>query len=347
MPAMIRAKVFVNGTGMMRKLWRDICRLIVGIAIAFNGWCAADSLAQSYPGKGMRLIVGFATGGGTDTAARLLAQKLSAPEYLGHPVALENRIGASGAIASEMVAKAPADGYALLMLATADTIQPALGIKLPYDVERDFAPISLVGATPFALVVHQSLPVRNVRQLRALARARPGELNYGSSGNGSPTHLMTELFNSMARTRIIQVPYKGSGQIIVAVTSGEIPLTFVSSPGPKPLLDSGKITALALSSAKRSSLFPTIPTIDESALPGYDITGSWFGAVAPANVPKNIIAWLSSTIVRALNTPDMKESLNRQGIEPQPTTPEQLATFIHNDIAQNTKLAKAIGIQPE
>ena len=334
-------------TEIMQKSRPKTFHLCAGtLALTMIG-TTGDTLAQSYPAKGIRMIVGFTTGGGTDTAARLLVQKLTLPEYLGQPVVIENRVGASGAIASEMVAKSPPDGYTLLMLASADTIQPALRVKLPYDVERDFAPISLVGITPFALVVHPSVPARTVKELIALARSRPGELSYGSSGVGSPTHLMTELFNSMAHVKITQVPYKGSSQLIMAVASGEIPLSFASTPGAKSLLAAGKLRALAISTAKRSALMPDLPTLNESGLPGYDISGSWFGLVAPAGTSRNIISQLSAMTGKILNTPEMKASLNAQGIEPQPNTPEQFAAFIHADLVLNTKLIRSIGIKAE
>lgn len=340
-------RVVMKGSEIMRKSWWNIIQVLAGISIAYACASAGDSFAQNYPVKGIRMIVGFSTGGGTDAAARLLAQKMSLPDNLGQPVVVENRVGASGAIASELVAKAPPDGYILLMLASADTIMPALGEKLPYDVERDFAPISLAGITPFVLAVHPSLPVRNIKQLIALAASQPGKLSYGSSGIGSPTHLMTELFNTMAKVKITQVPYKGSGQLVLALASGEIPMSFVSAPGAKPLAAAGKIRALAMSTIKRSSLLPALPTIDESGLPGYNFIGSWFGVVAPAGTQKNIVSQLSAMAGRLLNTPEMVEAFNRQGIEPQPNTPEQFATFIHNDLALNTKIIRSIGMKRE
>ena len=332
---------------MTSSLRRKAVRLSAAIVVALAAAPPSAALAQAYPAKAIRVIVGFSTGGGTDTAARLLAQKLSLPENLGRPVVVENRVGASGAIASELVARSAPDGYTLLMMASADTIQPALRAKLPYDVERDFVPISLAGISPFVLVVHPSIPARNLKALIALARAHPNELSYGSSGVGSPSHLMSELFNSMAKVKITQVPYKGSGQLIVAVASGEIPMTFVSAAGAKPLLAASRVRALAISTAKRSALLPDIPTIDESGLPGYDMTGSWFGVVAPAGVPKNVVAQLSAVIGKVLKSGEVTESLNRQGIEPQPTTPEQFAALIRSELALNTKLIQALGIKPE
>ncbi|MBI4188968.1 MAG: tripartite tricarboxylate transporter substrate binding protein [Betaproteobacteria bacterium] len=293
------------------------------------------------------MIVGFSPAGGADTAARLVAQKLS--ENLGQPVVVENRPGASGSIATETVAKSRADGYTLLLLTVIGIVQAAMPAKLPYDLdlERDFAPISLLGATRYLLVVHPSVPTRNVKELIALARLQPGTLSYASSGMGSVAHLMAELFNSMAKVKIIQVPYKGSGQYTVAIASGEVHMSFVSLPAVLPLLGAGKIRALAIGSAKRSPLMPSIPTIDESGLPGYDMSGTWFGVVAPAGVPKDIIARLSTVIGKVVNTPEMQESFNKRGIEPQTNTPEQFAAFIHSEIALNTKLIRSIGMKAE
>ena len=326
---------------MMQKSWQNAFRLVVGIIVGCANWIVSDSNAQNYPVKGVRMIMGFPLGGGTDTAARFLVQKLSQPDYLGQPVIIENRPGASGAIASEMVARSPADGYTLLMMASAETIQPALRAKLPYDIERDFMPISLAGTNPFVRVVHPSHPVRNVKQLIALARAHPGELTYGTSGVGSPAHLMSEFFNSSARTKLTQVPYKGSAQIGVAVASGEITMSFVAIPAVKPLLADGRIRALGISTAQRSSLLPSVPALDEAALPGFDMIGSWCGVVAPVGVPRSIVAQLNTLIGKALRAPDIVESLNKQGIEPQPNTPEQLATLIRSEIALNTRLIRS------
>lgn len=306
---------------------------------------ALGTHAASYPERPIRMLVGFAPGGGTDVAARMVAQKLS--ENLGQQVVVENRPGASGSLAVEMVAASPANGHTLVMVSSAVAAYPALFSKLPYDVKRDLAPISLVATTPYVLVVHPSVPARNVKELIALARSQPGKLNYGSSGVGTPAHLLTELFNSMARVKIVQVPYKGSGQYTTAIASGEVDMSFASIPAARALLGAGRIRVLAISSAKRSSLMPSVPTIDESGLPGYDMSGGWFGVVAPAGVPKDIIARLNAVIGKVVNTPEMKESFNKQGLEPQTNTPGQFAALIHSEMARNTRLIRLIGAKAE
>ena len=327
----------------MRKPGWSIFGSLAGIAV-----CATlsvfESSAQSYPVKPIRIIVGFGAGGAGDTIARIVAQKLS--ETLSQPAVVENRTGAGGTIATERVATSPADGYTLLIVVAPDAIQPALRPKLPYDLDRDFAPVSLVAIGAYVLVVHPSVPARNVKELIALARARPGKLNYGSSGVGSSAHFACELLNSMAKVNIAHVPYKGSSEAAIAVAAGQIDMGMPSTAPALPLLEAGKLRALAVTSAKRASLLPAIPTLDESGVPGYDRTG-WYGVSAPAGVPKDIIARLNAVIGNVINTPEMKETFNKQGLEPQTGTPEQFAALIHSEIAQNAKLVKLIGLKVE
>jgi tripartite-type tricarboxylate transporter receptor subunit TctC len=328
----------------MRKPGRKIFRLFVGIVACIN-LSIFDSSAQNYPVKPIRMVVGYGAGGGADVTARMVAQKLS--EHLGQPVVVENRLGATGSIAAERVATSPADGYTLLMLVSGDTVLPALRAKLPYDLERDFAPVSLVSIGTYLLVVHPSVPARAVQELIALARAQPGKLNYGSSGVGGATHLPGELFNLMAKVNIVHVPYKGgSAESVIAAASGQVDMTFASITSALPLLGVGKLRPLAVTSTKRASLMPSIPTLDESGLPGYDYSG-WYGVIAPAGVPSDIIAWLNAVIVKAVNTPEMKESFNKQGREPQTNEPEQFAALIRSELAQNAKLAKLAGLKAE
>jgi len=327
----------------MRKPERNIFRLFAGI-IACANLSVFDSSAQSYPVKPIRIIVGFAAGGAGDTIARIVAQKLS--ETLSQPAVVENRTGAGGTIATERVATSPADGYTLLIVVAPDTIQPALRAKLPYDLERDFAPVSLVAIGAYVLVVHPSVPARNVKGLIALARSQPGKLNYGSSGVGSSAHFAGELLKSMARVNIVHVPYKGSSEAAIAVAAGQIDMGLPSTAPALPLLEAGKLRALAVTSAKRASLLPLIPTLDESGVPGYDRTG-WYGVSAPAGVPKDIIARLNAVIGNVVNTPEMKETLNKQGLEVRTSTMEQFAALIHSEIAQNAKLVKIIGLKVE
>lgn len=292
---------------------------------------AGACVAQTYPVKPVRILVGFSAGGGTDVTARIVAQKLS--EFLGGPVVVENRAGSGGMIATEAVAKSAADGYTLLMIAAADVVQPALRAKLSYDLERDFAPVSNVVVVPFALVSHPSVPARNVKELVALARARPGTLNYASSGIGSSAHLSNELFNSMARVKITHIPYKGVSEGVTALASGQVEMIFGSFPATLPLYEAGRIRMLAVSTLKRTSVMPSLPTVDESGVPGYERYG-WYGVIAPAGVAKDIIARLNAGIVKVVGIPDMRETFARQGLDPQTNTPEQYAAFIHSELVQ-------------
>jgi tripartite-type tricarboxylate transporter receptor subunit TctC len=272
----------------------------------------------------------------------MVAQKLS--EHLGQPAVVENRTGAAGQIATERVATSPADGYTLMMMTSSETIRPALRANLPYNLKRDLAPVSLVAIAPYVHLVHPSVPARTVKQLVALARTQDGKLTYGSTGVGSTSHLAGELFNFMAKARTIQVPYKGSPESATAIAAGQIDMSFSIITSVLPMLDAGRIRPIAVTSAKRASLLPQLPTIDESGLPGYDCS-AWFGVVAPAGVPKNIIARLSEVINKT--APEMKEALIKQGIEVQTNTPEQFGAFIDRELAQNLKLIKASGAKAE
>ena len=302
--------------------------------------CACTAAAQTFPVRPLRIIVGFSAGGGTDITARMLAQKLA--ENLGQPVVVDNRPGSGGMLATEAVAKAPADGYTLLMVAAADVVQPALRARLNYDLERDFAPVSNVVIVPFALVSHPSVPARNVRELIALARTRPGQLNYASSGVGSSAHLSNELFNSMAKVNIAHIPYKGVAEGVTALASGQVEMIFGSFPATLPLYEARRIRMLAVSTLKRTSVMPALPTVDESGLPGYERYG-WYGVMAPAGVPRDIVRRLNAGIVKVVGGADMREMFVRQGLDPQTNTPEQFATFIHGELVQTAKLIKASG----
>ena len=257
---------------------------------------------------------------------------------------VENRPGATGIIANQFVAKAPSDGYTLLILSSNDTALTALHAKLPFDLVRDFTPVSLLTIGPMVLAVNTSLPARNVNELIALAQSR--KLSFGSSGIGGTPHLAGELFSVMAKVKLLHVPYKGGAELVVAVTSGQIDMCFTSITSALNLAGVGKLRALAVSSAKRVSAMSSVPTLDESGLSGYDYS-SWFGIVAPAGVPKSIVAQLNTHIVKVVNTPEIKDALNKQGFEPQTNTPAQFAALIEREIAQNTELARAAGIQPQ
>ncbi len=299
---------------------------------------------QAYPAKSIRIMVGFAAGGASDVTARMLAPKLS--ELLGQQVIVENRGGSGGMLATDAVAKSPPDGYTLLLMPAADAVQPALRRKLPYELERDFTPVSRVVYGPWFVVVHPSVPVRSAKELITLARASPGKLNYASSGVGSSAHMANELFNSMARVSIVHVPYKGTSEGVIATAGGEVDMIFASIPASLPLLGAGRIRALAVTTLQRTPLAPAMPTLNESGVPGYERTG-WYGVIAPASVPREIITRLNAAIVKIVNTPEMKEAFMKQGLDPAPSTPEEFAAFIRNEVAQNIKVVKAAGIKVE
>jgi len=305
--------------------------------------CAAfDSAAQNYPSKPIRISVGFPVGVANDTGARLLAQKLT--EFTGQNVIVENRPGAAGQLATERFVQLPPDGYNLMMMTSAEAIRPAMRAKLPYDAKRDLAAVTLVGVAPYVLLVHPSVPARNVKELIALAAARPGSLTYGSTGVGSTSHLAGEIFNAMAKIKTVMVSYKGSTDSAIATASGQIDSSFSSITAVLPLLDSGRVRSLAVTGTKRSPLMPSTPTISESALPGYDCV-TWFGVVAPAGTPKEILERLSGLIAKA--APDIAAQMSKQGLDVQTSTPEQFGAMIRREIDQNVKLIKAAGIKPE
>ena len=308
------------------------------IAMSFH------ALAQTYPAKPIRLVVGYTTGGPTDTTARMVAQKLS--ELVGQPVIVENRAGASGTLGKERVASSPPDGYTLLVMSSGDAIVQALFAKAPRDLELGFAPVSLAATGTYVLIVHPSVPVRNVKELIALARANPGKLTYGSSGVGSSVHLAGELLNVKANLKIVHVPYKSSADSARATASGEVGLSFPGIPGALPFLYAKKIRALAVTSKKRVAMMAETPTLNESGVPGYDRYG-WYGVLAPAATPKEVIARLNAAMSEVINVADMKVALNLQGLEPQTTTPEQFGAFIQADIMENAKLIKLIGLKAE
>ena len=312
-----------------------VCAVMIALA-------AGGAAAQGYPVKPVRMLFGFSPGGAGDVSARLLAQKMS--EALGQQVIVENRTGAGGAIADEAVARAPADGYTLLFCAGSIATLPALRAKLPYDVQRDFAPVSLVVITAFVLSVHPSVPVRDVRAMIALARSRPGGLTFSSPGVGSSSHLAGELFNMMAQARMLHVPFKGAPEAVTAVVAGEIDVGFPSVTGALPLVAAGKLKPVAVTSAARSPLMPDIPTMSESGLQGYQRNG-WNGVLAPAGVPRDVIARLNAVIVKAVNAPEMKESLRKLAYETQTGTPAEFAAFLKSEIEQSAKLVKFAGLK--
>ncbi len=304
----------------------------------------ANANAQ-YPGKPVRLVVPFPAGGPTDIVGRTVAQKLS--EALAQPVIVDNRAGAGGVIGTEQVAKAPPDGYTVLLgtiggLAVAMSLYPNRG----YDTLRDFAPVTQAVTVTNILVAHPSLPVRNVRELLALARTKPGTLNYASSGSGTVTHLAGELLKTMARVNIVHIPFKGGAPALTALMSGEVEMSFENSLIVVPHIKAGKLHALAVTGAQRSRLMPELPTIAEGGLPGYNASG-WYGFVVPVAVPKDIVARLAADITRVLRMPDVIERLSGQGAEPAGGTPEQFGGYIRTEIDKWTRLVKTANMKAD
>ena len=319
----------------------DLVRLLAAAAAALLVPFATQAQAPGYPNAPIKLVVGYPPGGGTDTTARIVARKLT--ESLGTPVVVENRPGATGIIAGQFVAKSPADGYTLMMLTANDTALPALNSKLPFDLVRDFTPISLLTIGPMVLVTNPTLPVGSVKDLIALGRTR--QLNFGSSGVGGTPHLAGELFGSMANITMLHVPYKGGGDLVTAVMSGQIDFCFTSIASAVSLIKTGKLKALAVSSAKRVAELQPVPTLDEAGLAGYDYS-SWFGVAAPAGLPAPILAMLQDHIAKAVANAEISDLLRKQGFEPKTSTPAQFGTLIELEIAQNNALAKRAGLKP-
>jgi tripartite-type tricarboxylate transporter receptor subunit TctC len=306
---------------------------------------ASGGSAQAYPVKPVRLIIPFTPAGGTDIFARLIARKLQ--DNLGQSFIPDNRAGASGIIGCEIVARAPADGYTLLMGTTGThTTNPAIYPKLPYDPVRDFEPISLVADSAFVLLVHPSLPVRNVKELVALARARPGQLTQGSSGVGSSAHLGFELFNLMAGIKGVHVPYKGLAASMTDTSTGELSMTWNSISASAEFIRAKRVRALGIGSQKRSALMPEIPTISEAGLPGYEL-GSWYGLFAPAGTPQAIVRQLRAEVVKAIGDPGMKQQFNALSAEAVGSTPEEFRAVLQKDLAKWAKVARAANVKAE
>jgi tripartite-type tricarboxylate transporter receptor subunit TctC len=298
---------------------------------------------QQYPTRPVRMVVGFAAGGATDISARTLAQKLS--ETVGQQVVVDNRPGASSMLAGEIVARSAPDGYTLL-LANATIAMPSLFAKLPFDVQKDLRPITLAGYGPLALTAHPSLPAKSVKELVALAKRKPGELNYASAGSGSFTHLAMALFVTMTGTDMVHIPYKGGSPAAIATMTGETQLAFSSVGASIPALRQGKLRALAVSGLKRNTALPDVPTASEAGVSGYDAT-SWYGLFAPAATPQAIVAKLGEQSVKALSDPHLKERLVAQGIDPAIGGVDEFSAYLNIEIPKWTKVIKAAAIPPQ
>ena len=308
--------------------------------IALTGWSAVH--AQEFPSKPVRLIIGFPPGGGADIVARQLAPRLG--ELLGQQLVIDNRPGASGNIALELLAKSTPDGHVLMLTTPTLAVNPALYPKLSYDALRDFAPVALVASTVYILVVHPSLPVKTVKELIALAKVKPRELLYSSGGNGAAAHLAGELFRSMSGIQLVHVPYKGIAPALIAVLSGESQITFGSQPSTLPQVKQGKLHALAVTSAQRSSFTPTLPSIAEAALPGYDTT-AWYGVIAPARTPPAVISRLNRDIQRVLDLPDIKTGFTHQSFEIIGGSPEQFSALIKDELVKWSRVVRESGMR--
>lgn len=304
---------------------------------------AGPAQAQKYPSKPVRIVVGFQPGGAVDISARLVAQKLT--ESTGGTFVVDNRAGAAGNIGADLVAKAPADGHTILMANSTIAI-PSLFTRLPFDVRQDFTPVSLIALGPSVLVVHPSLPVKDVKGLVALAKSRPKALSYGSGGVGNITHLAMELFNSMSGIAMVHVPYKGAAPSLTGLMTGEVQIVFASIPAALPQLNAGRMRALGVSMSKRSVALPNVPTIAEAGLPGY-YAASWYGMLLPAGAPKALVDMLSKEIGSVMNTPEMRDKMLAQGFEPAGGSPAEFAKFIGEEIGRWEKVIRTAGIKAE
>lgn len=320
---------------------RILLGLLLGLALAVD-LPPAKGQTTRYPDKPIKIFVGFAAGGGTDVAARILAQKLT--ETLGQSVMVENRPGASGMIAAETLAKSAADGYTLMMGSqTTLAVAPALYRKFSIDAARDFIGVATAGVSPLVLVVHPSVPARSVKDLIALAKAKPNSINMGSSGSGTGSHLSGELFKYMTGVQWVHVPYKGGGPGITALLGGEVQLYFATIPSVLPHIRSGKLRGIAVTSARRSPAAPDIPTIAESGVPGFDHT-PWNGFLAPSKTPKAVIARLNAEAVKVIHSPEVKKTLAREGADAVGDTPAEFTAIIRNETAKWAKVIKASGM---
>jgi tripartite-type tricarboxylate transporter receptor subunit TctC len=306
---------------------------------------ASAALAQPYPAKPVRMIIAFPAGGGSDIVGRALAHELT--QLLGQPVVVENRGGAGGIIGTEFGARAAPDGYTLTVGSSGGyAITPHLNPKLPYDPVRDFAPIGLFTRLTFVVDVHPSVPAKSVKDLIALARARPGNLNFGSSGSGATAHLATELFMSLARVKMTHVPYKGAAPAMTGVIAGEVDVLFDSMPTSLPHVRSGRIRPLAVTTLQRSALLPDLPTLDEAGVKGYELA-SWFGLFAPAGTPRAIIERLNTAVNAATARAEMRKQLLNQGAEPLSGTPEDLAAYLKRELEKYGKIIRGAGVKAD
>lgn len=313
--------------------------------LALLAWVMCSAVwAQDYPSKPVRMVVGFPPGGGTDVVARIIVPRMS--ELLGQSVVIDNRPGATGTVAAGQVAKSPPDGYTIMMgHVSVNAIAPSLFASLPYDVERDFAPIGLAAAVPHLVVVHPSVPVNTLHELVAYLKAQPGKFTFPSAGNGSMPHLAGEIFQSLAGVRLVHVPYKGSGQSMQDLLGGQHLVAFDTMPASAPHVRAGRLRAVAVSTAQRVASFPEVPTAEEAGVPGYVVT-TWYGVFARAGTPAPIVKRLHGELVKAMQTPDVRAKLEGIGADGSTSrSPEEFSQLVRADTARYAKIVKDIGLK--
>ena len=314
-----------------------------GVLVLAAG-AARTANAQTYPTKAVRLVVAFPAGGGIDSVTRLLAPKFT--ETLGQPMVIDNRVGASGNIGTDFVAKSAPDGYTVLMAYASHASNAALFDKLPYDTVRDFQPVSLIGAVPHILLVNPAMPVKTLPELIRLAKARPGEINYSTPGNGTPLHLATELLAVIAGVKFTHVPYKGAQPAMVSTISGETQMTITTMVVATPLMNAGRLRGVAVLDAKRVASFPALPTAAEAGLKGTE-SNSWYGMLVPARTPRPAVERLHDAMVKALAAPDIRRKFSDQSVQIVGSTPEAFEKYIRAEIEKWAKVVKASGAQPD
>ena len=329
----------------MRTLKVQFFCVTVAMVCVSPGGALAQGVAKSdvYPDRPVRLVIPWPAGGGTDIVARIIVQRMS--ENMGQPFVVDNRAGASGIIGTDLTAKALADGYTLLMGNTAtNATNASVYRKLPYDPLKDFSPISLCADSPYIMSVNPTVPAKSVKEFIALATAKPGQLNFGSGGSGSAPHLAAALFNYLAGINVLHVPYKGGAAHTPALVAGEVQVTFTNPPEVMPFIKSGKLRALAVTSAKRSASMPEVPTVAEAGVPGYEFT-IWWGLLAPARTPQSIVQRLYAEAKKSVQAVDVKEKLNVQGVDGVGSSPDEFSALISREVSKWQKVAKDAGIQ--
>lgn len=327
----------------MTKMIRRIGRATLVLMMLAGAGAQAQS-GDTYPNKPIRFILPFPPGGGTDILGRIIAERLT--QNMGQPVVMENRGGAGGNVGAEAAARSAPDGYTLVLVAPSLAISPSLYAKLNYDPVKDLAPISLVGTVPNVLITHPSVPAQNLAEFIALAKTKPGGMNFGSGGSGTSNHLGGELFNSVAGVKLVHVPYKGVNLAMNDVLGGQIQLVVIGIPAALPHIKAGRLRALGVIAPQRAPTLPEVPTVAEAGLPNYEVT-TWYGVLAPAGTPRAIIARLNTELGRVMHAPDLKERFAATGTEPRTSTPEEFADYIRQEIAKWGKVVRDAGLKAD